>query len=188
MRKRWTRKAKNKRNKQIIMCSLIGLMFLMVCGYAAFNTSLSLRAKGNIVKKKTASEILLESVVDQGDGLYKDIYEDERYFYKGAKPNNYITFNDESWRILSVEADGTIKIIKSESIGDMEWDEKCGLRTIPNWSTPATLNTYLNTEYLNSFSDLDIIVDGTFSIGKAISSKNLDLTISNEKNLFGKEK
>ena len=175
MRKRWTRKAKNKGNKQIIMCSLIGLMFLMVCGYAAFSTSLSLKAKGKKKKKKTASEILLESVVDQGDGLYKDIYEDERYFYKGAKPNNYITFNDESWR-------------KSESIGDMEWDEKCGLRTIPNWSTPATLNTYLNTEYLNSFSDLDIIVDGTFSIGKAISSKNLDLTISNEKNLFGKEK
>lgn len=188
MRKRWTRKAKNKRNKQIIMCSLIGLMFLMECGYAAFSTSLSLKAKGNIVKKKTASEILLESVVDQGDGLYKDVYEDERYFYKGANPNNYITFNDESWRILSVEAGGTIKIIKNESIGDMEWDEKSGFVTIPDWSKPATLNTYLNTEYLNSFSDLDIVVDGTFSVGKAISSKNLDLTISNEKKLFGKEK
>ena len=78
MRKRWTRKAKNKRNKQIIMCSLIGLMFLMVCGYAAFSTSLSLKAKGNIKEKKAADQ-LLDNVVDSGDGLYKDEYEEGRY-------------------------------------------------------------------------------------------------------------
>ena len=37
--------------------------------------------------------------------------------YKGANPDNYIIFNDEIWRIISINADGTIKIIKSQSNG-----------------------------------------------------------------------
>lgn len=54
--------------------------------------------------------------------MYADAYQTGRYIYRGANPNNYITFNNELWRILSVEADGKIKIIKNESIGDMYWD------------------------------------------------------------------
>ena len=44
-------------------------------------------------------------------------YEDGRYFYKGADPNNYITFNDEpaGWRIMSLEPDGAIKIIRNSA-------------------------------------------------------------------------
>ena len=34
-------------------------------------------------------------VVTTGDGLYKDEYEEGKYTYKGANPNNYITFNNE---------------------------------------------------------------------------------------------
>lgn len=49
MRKRLTRREKGKRKKQIIMISTICLLFVMVVGYAAFNTSLTLKAKGNIL-------------------------------------------------------------------------------------------------------------------------------------------
>jgi len=65
---------------------------------------------------------LQSKVVTTGDGLYADEYETGRYVYKGAKPNNYITFNNEMWRILSVETDGTLKIIKNETIGAMPYD------------------------------------------------------------------
>ena len=51
-------------------------------------------------------------LVTQGDGLYADEYEEGKYTYKGANPNNYITFNNELWRILSKEVDGTYNIIK----------------------------------------------------------------------------
>ena len=57
MKKRWTRKTKNKRNKQIVLFGLISLVFLMVCGYAAFNTELSLRAKGNIIERMTSEKL-----------------------------------------------------------------------------------------------------------------------------------
>jgi len=91
---------------------------------------------------------LIATEVTTGDGLYKDEYEDGRYVYKGANPNNYITFNNETWRILAVEPDGTLKILKKDSIGTMAWDTS----NSNNWARPATLNTYLNSDYYNSLS------------------------------------
>ena len=76
------------------------------------------------------------------------------YRYRGASPKNYVTFNNETWRILGVfpTDDGTgkienrIKIIKDQSIGDRSWDTG----ESNNWARPASLNTELNTTYLNS--------------------------------------
>ena len=45
------------------------------------------------------------------------------YRYIGSSPNNYITYNDEVWRIIGV-FDGRIKIIRNASIGNMTWDYK----------------------------------------------------------------
>ncbi len=63
-------------------------------------------------------------IVTKDDGLYADEYEPGRYVYKGGEPNNYITFNGEvaGWRIISVETDGTIKIMKNTSIGLLPFD------------------------------------------------------------------
>ena len=84
-------------------------------------------------------------------GNDKDITE---YRYRGASPKNYVTFNNEVWRIIGVfpTDDGTgkienrIKIIKDQSIGNKYWDTSGS----NNWARPATLNTELNTTYLNS--------------------------------------
>ena len=84
-------------------------------------------------------------------GNDKDITE---YRYRGASPKNYVTFNGETWRIIGVfpTDDGTgkienrIKLIKDQSIGDKYWDTSGS----NNWARPATLNTELNTTYLNS--------------------------------------
>ena len=58
------------------------------------------------------------------DGLYNDPVEPGRYVYKGTNPNNYITFNGEvaGWRIISIETDGTIKIVKNDSLGTRIFD------------------------------------------------------------------
>ena len=53
-------------------------------------------------------------LVESGDGLYEDSTRAGRYVYKGANPNNYITFNNETWRIVAKEADGTYKIVRNE--------------------------------------------------------------------------
>ena len=84
-------------------------------------------------------------------GATEDITE---YRYRGANPKNYVTFNNETWRILGVfpTDDGTgkienrIKLIKDQRIGFKYWDTG----NSNNWARPATLNTELNTTYLNS--------------------------------------
>ncbi|MCI9585074.1 MAG: hypothetical protein HFH45_00315 [Bacilli bacterium] len=80
--------------------------------------------EGGGVVSQTAAEKLIATATDSGDGLYADEYEPGRYVYKGGNPNNYITFNNESWRILSVENDGTLKIMRGTSIGSKEFDSQ----------------------------------------------------------------
>ena len=144
---------------------------------ANLNVTLTYEQKGSgtiIPGGSTTTEDLKDLVVTDGDGLYAAEYEDGRYIYKGANPNNYITFSGETWRIISVEADGTLKIMRSESIGDRAFDTTGGTYGSNNWTRPADLNTYLNEEYLPTLSDSDKVVSHNFSIG-AVTSSNNDL-------------
>ena len=132
-------------------------------------------------KEPTAGDSILENtdVVTSGDGLYKDENED-RYFYKGKNVKNYVTFNNETagWRIISVEKDGTIKIIRNTSIGDMSWNSNKN-----NWDKPASLNTYLNGKYYNSLTSIakSQIVSKDFSIGAVVyNDTNLSNIINSE--------
>jgi len=124
----------------------------------------------------TAADKLIDTAVTTGDGLYADEYEEGRYVYKGANPNNYITFNDETWRILSVETDGTLKIMKKDSIGNRAWDTTGGAYGSNNWARPADLNTYLNNDYYNSLNSesQNLIQNHTWGIGP-VTSNNTDL-------------
>ena len=67
--------------------------------------------------------------VESGDGLYEDEYEEGRYVYRGANPNNYIEFNNELWRIISKETDGTYKILRNEVLPEQKAFDSQGART-----------------------------------------------------------
>ena len=86
--------------------------------------------------------------------LMTDVGGNIRYY--GADPNNYVSFNNELWRIIGVFKeidDGTgnvetrVKIARNASIGNYSWDSN----NENEWPT-ATLQTYLNGDYLNSLS------------------------------------
>ena len=59
-------------------------------------------------------------LVTSGDGLYEDQYETGRYIYRGSNPDNYIQFNNELWRIVAKETDGTYKIVRDELLPQNE--------------------------------------------------------------------
>lgn len=181
MRRRIGRKERKKQKKILIIGSLSLLLFLCV-GYAAFSTNLSIIARGNIKQKKAGPMLKELCDTEIGDGLYKDIYEDDKCIYKGTNPNNYITFNDETWRIISIDANNTIKIMRSESIGNMSWDISGGTNGSNDWARPADINTYLNSEYFKTLSNQNIVVTHSWSIG-ALEMENTDLSaqISAEK-------
>ena len=101
------------------------------------------------------------------------------YRYRGANPKNYVTFNNEVWRIIGVfkADDGTVKIenriklIKDQSIGKKFWDTGDS----NNWARPATLNTELNTTYLNSLDSTSKSMIGQVKYylgGKNVTNNN----------------
>ena len=106
------------------------------------------------------------------------------YRYIGSSPNNYITFNDEVWRIIGV-FDGRIKIIRQDSLGSMSRDYKqrgVGSSTSygsNDWSD-SQLMYMLNSNWLTTGSDIlksGYTFDGTYvkdGNGKIIYQKGCE--------------
>ena len=115
------RRRKNRKQVRVVIGLSICLLLIMTVGYAAFSTNLTLTAKGNIHNLTTVDK-LKNNVVTEGDGLYVDTYEDGRYVYKGGDPDNYLKFGGNLYRIISLEKDGTLKIVKKDSIGAIIFD------------------------------------------------------------------
>ena len=102
-------------------------------------------------------------------GTMEDIRGNIRYY--GIDPNNYVSFNNELWRIIGVFKDiddGTgkketrLKITRNESIGNYSWDSN----NLNDWRT-ATLNTYLNGDYLKSLTtkSQSMVGDAKWNLG-----------------------
>ena len=89
-------------------------------------------------------------LVESGEGLYEDSYEAGRLIYRGQNPDNYITFNGETWRIIAKETDGTYKIIRNDVLANRPFDNK---------------NRTASSTYCTSASGCGVYaaVEGTFS-------------------------
>ena len=188
-----------KKNKEFIKSYAIGLIFGIIVSGTISVIAATYFPSNDVTYDNTNTELKSENVQDAIDELYgvcfpkpageqiiedagleKDPYEC-RYFFTGANPNNYITFNNETagWRIISVECDGTIKIMRINSIGDRVWD-KSGSN---NWARPAELNTYLNGTYyngLNATAQSQIVAKDWSIGGVTFDDNNMTNTINNE--------
>ena len=87
------------------------------------------------------------NVVTSGDGLYS--VANSRKAFKGNSPNNYITFNEETWRIIAIESDGRIKIKRNELMTARAYG---GTQNSSLRFTNSTIYTYLQNDYWNSLS------------------------------------
>ena len=93
------------------------------------------------------------------------------YRYIGADPDNYIQFNNELWRIIGI-FDGQLKIIRNESLGNMQWDSN----NVNDWST-ASLQNYLNNDYYGTIDSNDQTkIDSNYVWKLGGSSTNNDVT------------
>lgn len=85
-------------------------------------------------------------IVTGGDGLY---FMDNGFVFRGKNSNNYIKFNNEIWRIISIDSN-KIRIIKNSSICNIPFD----FNDINVWEK-SNLKKYLN-EYI-SFENRDLL-------------------------------
>ena len=116
----------------------------------------------------TAAETILSLAEANPDQLAYDGTADNNLRYIGADPNNYVTFNNETWRIIGVFNninDGTgnketrLKIIRDDPIGEYSWDNKAngiGSSTSSNgsndWSDSALQQVLNSGAYYNRTS------------------------------------
>ena len=194
----------------------IVLIILVCVGYSSYALFSFTKTSNNVIEgtvgdlSKSGTDTLIKLTNNKDNsGLYTIIHPADNtlqigtnesvteYRYRGASPKNYVTFNNEVWRIIGVfpTDDGTgkienrIKLVKDQSIGNKLWDDGTTaynytkndnlmllqdnnkskveylekkdkydvMLTAPelgsesnNWAGPATLNTELNTTYLNS--------------------------------------
>ena len=123
---------------------------------------------------KTSAEVIkLEApkygitAVEYINGLYEyygdsynlkiDNTKDQNVRYYGSNPNNYVSFNNELWRIIGV-FENNVKLIRKDSLGNLSWDTSDesinGGAGINQWgeSTDADGNEYAGADlqvYLN---------------------------------------
>ena len=68
-----------------------------------------------------ATEYITNLLEYDGEGLKKDNTSDQNIRYYGSNPNNYVSFNNELWRIIGVFGNN-VKLVRSESLGSLSWD------------------------------------------------------------------
>ena len=129
-------------------------------------------------KVSLPSKLAVQVITDKNtsgnsEGLFTDDFGNIRY--RGASPKNYVTFNNEVWRIIGV-FNGKAKLIREEGINNTEdasypntflWD-KNGKN---DWST-ASAQIYLNTTYYNSLDSAskNMIVEEKYNLGGIITT------------------
>ena len=83
---------------------------------------------------------------------------DNNLRYVGANPNNYVSFNNELWRIIGVmnnidngtgKKESRIKIIRDEPIGNYSWDYDASGNYDNDWSTSTLMDLLNNGAYYN---------------------------------------
>ncbi|MGM9834243.1 MAG: DUF6273 domain-containing protein [Bacilli bacterium] len=121
----------------------------------------------NPKENETGAEMLIsnaEEDADNKDGLVLmhqpstyQLEATDEYRYVGATPNNYIKFNNQTWRIIGIfnvdNGEGIlekrIKIMKDISVGKIAYDS--AYKRFSYWPD-TTIRTYLNGTFYNSLS------------------------------------
>ena len=114
-------------------------------------------------------------------GLAYDVTEDNNLRYIGANPNNYVSFNNELWRIIGVmnnietesgETKSLLKIIRSESLGEYSWDRHNANdgSGVNQWGPSGSYNgaklmqelnnTYLGNDIIQTYESFDPTISG----------------------------
>ena len=101
-----------------------------------------------------ATEYITNLLEYDGEGLKIDNTPDQNIRYYGSNPNNYVSFNNELWRIIGVFGNN-VKLVRSEKLGDLSWDSsESSINSgwgVNEWSQ-SDLKNYLNTMYYGGTS------------------------------------
>lgn len=178
MRKRLTRKIKNKRKKQVIIISTICLLLVMVSGYAAFQTNLSITAKGNIKEK---SKVIQAWKYQATTDFHSDYYKEKIISATFLDNNNIPSDAIESWNVSEdKENGGVIAWVVPNNEDNTKYDLYIGAKggVIANADSGHIFNSFPSLKSINFNNNFDTrnatSMQGMFSGSGNLST--IDLT------------
>lgn len=97
-------------------------------------------------KTNTLKNTLLNDLTESGDGLYET---DDGYVYRGLNVNNFIKLGSLTFRIISIDNKGVIKLYNTDSEPiHMYWDNKYNIET----NTSYGINIYKDSYILETLN------------------------------------
>ena len=126
-----------------------------------------------------------------GKGLYytSTNTEDNKktYYFRGAVENNYVSFANNTWRIVRINEDGSIRLIKQDSVGNSKFNDNYNdaayigyMYGTPGSTTYAathantnssTIRTMLDTWYQNNLINYSVyLADSGFCGDRSVAS------------------
>lgn len=116
-------------------------------------------------------------IVSENSGLYKSQTDTDRFIYRGANPDNWVELNEGTeqspdyvkYRIISFENDGTIKVLRKDSLETRSFDDPSDYETTNRNNTTDT-NYCIASNGCNIWGN----ENNTYYNGKLLSEQNMN--------------
>ena len=119
---------------------------------------------------KTLFDELTSNVVSEGSGLY---LKNNEYIFKGEYINNYVKFDNKTWRIVGIDENGIKMYLINEKLEKDVWDDRYNLEKKSDYGKniydTSRIKVYLENAYENnkyvSEKNKKYLVNATWCIG-----------------------
>lgn len=102
-------------------------------------------------KTTTLKDKLMEDLTTVDSGLYQ---QGSTYIFRGEYVDNYITFFGVQYRILSIDSNGIVKLLKVErESSDVYWDTKYNTEVSDSYGKNIYKDSYILKQLINDYND-----------------------------------
>lgn len=100
-----------------------------------------------------------KTIMDKANSTDKALLKSNDGVYKGTTSNNYVNFSGSVWRIIKINKDNSIKIVKDAAPTKLQWNTSGAV------FTNSTVSNYLNKTYYTSLSGKSLIKSSSWCTG-----------------------
>ena len=122
--------------------------------------------------KKNTTPPQFTGVATTEEGLYsaEDDY-GTSWYYRGAQPNNYVSFAGFIWRVVRINGDGSIRLILDGTLDKVQFNNKA-VGTTAMFNTTPNDNSYIG--YMYGFNNItnNVCIKSDNNGGKIIGTEN----------------
>lgn len=176
-RRRLTRREKRSRRKKAIIVSTLCLLFVMTAGYAAFQTNLSITAKGNI---KEPGRIIQSWGQYSNEDFHTDYYKENIVSANFLDTNQVASNATESWDVSEDGKGGVKAWVVPNTEDSTKYDLYIGANggVIANENSSYLFNNFSGLQEINFNDNFDTInaLNMSYMFADCTSLINLDLS------------